>query len=114
MKSKKIARVVYVVGFVITVLLLIGTGCIFSGEVKDSRGKVAAEYKYEVRYVESSGGLFGSSTILYYTDEEPTIDGEDRVIRNYRCQSGGEAIGAVTIGLEARVPAKYSSVTQRY
>ena len=91
-----------------------GTACVFSGEIKDSRGKVAADYKYEIRYAEPGGGFLGPNTFIYYTDEEPTIDGEDRVIRNYRTHSGGEAIGAVTVGIEARVPVKYSSVTQRH
>lgn len=96
-----------VVLITLVVLSLAVISCaVTSSEVKDSRGKKAGDYKYLVTYNPPEG-----RSVFYYTDEEPTVEGDDRVIKNYR-QEGWLRI-EVHEGTETRVPVEHSTVTQQ-
>lgn len=111
MKNKKVRRVL-AVGLVVVVLLPVTISVTSCVPRKDSRGKLLTDYKYVVSYVPPGGlGCSAVSTIFYYTNEEPTLEGEDRIIRNYRRQVGDFD---VSVGIETRVPVRFSSVTKQY
>lgn len=105
MRGKKWVVLVMLVVLSIVVVACAGVASWNPG-AKDSRGKVAGDYKYRVTFTPPGGGRY----VYYYTDESPAVEEGDRVVLNYRMES----IDAVTIGVEVRIPVNNSIVTKQH